>query len=126
MDAALTPSNGTPSALIVSAVRFVGECLAEVLERDHGFLVRGACETLAHALETAQAVYPEIILLDAAFPGGVETVRCLRTSLPKSRIVAIGLAETEEDILAWAEAGIAGYIPNTAPLRELGALLRQI
>src|SRR5580704_7733341 len=119
------PSSTAIGAVILSEIRFLRECLAEILGRDPGLRIQGVCATLAHALETAQAVRPQIILLDAAFPEGTATARGLRAAVPSSQIVVIAIAETEENILAWAEAGIAGYVPNTASLQELTALLHQ-
>ena len=114
------------TAVIVSQVRFLRECLTEVLGRDPHVQLQGACATLADTLEAAQAGRPEIILLDAAFPGGGAMIRHLHSAVPESRVVAIAVAETEENILAWAEAGIAGYIPNTASLQDLTSLLKEI
>jgi DNA-binding NarL/FixJ family response regulator len=113
-------------AIIVSEVRFFRECLAEILGRDVSLRVQGTCATLADALEAAQAARPDIILLDSAFPGGSAVPRHLRSSVPEAQIIAIAVAETSENILAWAEAGIAGYVPNTASLQELISQLKQI
>lgn len=113
-------------AIIVSEVRFFRECLAEFLGRDAGLQVQGTCATLADALETAQAVRPNIILLDSAFPGGCSAISHLRSSVPETQVIAIAVAETVENILAWAEAGIAGYVPNTASLQDLTSQLKQI
>lgn len=113
-------------AIIVSEVRFLRECLAEILDRDPDLQVHGTSPSAAHTFETAQAVRPELILLDAAFPRGCELIRQLRSLVPETQVVAIAVAETEENILAWAEAGIAGYVPNTASLEDFTSLLKQI
>jgi len=34
--------------------------------------------------------------------------------------------ETEENVIAWAQVGVAGYVPSTAALGELTTLLRDI
>ena len=34
--------------------------------------------------------------------------------------------ETEENVIAWAQVGVAGYVPSTAALEELTTLLRDI
>jgi two-component system, NarL family, nitrate/nitrite response regulator NarL len=112
--------------VIVSEVRFLRECLAEILGRDPDLQVQGAYATLRQTLDATQAVRPEIMLLDAAFPGGCAVVRHVHFVFPETRVVAIAVAETEENILAWAEAGIAGYIPNTASLQDLTSLLKEI
>jgi DNA-binding NarL/FixJ family response regulator len=114
------------SALIVSEVRFLRESLAEILTRSAGIRVCGQSDTLAHALAIAQARRPEIVLLDVAFPGGVQAAMALSTALPEARVVALAIAETEENVLTWAEAGIAGYVPNTASVDDLVSLIGQI
>jgi DNA-binding NarL/FixJ family response regulator len=50
----------------------------------------------------------------------------LSATLPEARVVVLAIAETEENVLAWAEAGIAGYVPNTASVSDLTSLIGQI
>ncbi len=112
--------------LVISQVRFLRECLAEMLTRDPAVRLHEGCATPGHALAAATAVRPAMVLLDGGFPGGLALAAQLRTALPAAKIVAIALPETEDVILAWAEAGITGYVSNTTSLSELSALLRQI
>jgi DNA-binding NarL/FixJ family response regulator len=42
------------------------------------------------------------------------------------RVVVFALSETVESVLAWAEAGVAGYIPCTAGASDLCALVDDI
>lgn len=119
-------SDAVIGTVIVSEIRFLRECLSEVLARDPGVAVHGVCSSFAEALDTTREFRPEIVLLDAAFPDGLKLVRGLRCSLHQTQFVAIAVVESDETILAWAEAGIAGYVPNTASLQELTSLLKQI
>jgi DNA-binding NarL/FixJ family response regulator len=112
--------------LIVSDVRFLRESLAEILGRAPGIHVCGQSATLAHALEAATTLRPKIVLLDVAFPGGTETAARLSAALPDAGIIALAITETAETVLAWAAAGIAGYVPNTASVDDLVALVEQI
>jgi DNA-binding NarL/FixJ family response regulator len=41
-------------------------------------------------------------------------------------LIVLGVSETEADVLSWAEAGIAGYIPNTASIENLISMIDQI
>jgi DNA-binding NarL/FixJ family response regulator len=43
--------------------------------------------------------------------------------MPQLQTVVIALAETSDNVTAWAEVGVAGYIPQTAGLREVGPIL---
>jgi DNA-binding NarL/FixJ family response regulator len=114
-----------PTALIVSEVCFLRESLAEILTRA-GIVICGQSATLPLALASAQAQQPEIVLLDVAFSGGVAAAMQLAEALPDTSVVALAIAETEENVLAWAQAGIAGYVPNTASVDDLVALIGQI
>jgi two-component system nitrate/nitrite response regulator NarL len=113
-------------AIVVSQVRLYCDCLVEMLARDPIVQVRAGCATLEHALAAAATLRPGMVLLDASFPDGTGAAAQLRTVLPAARIVAVAVAETEETILSWAEAGITGYVPDTMSLSELPSLLRQI
>jgi two-component system, NarL family, nitrate/nitrite response regulator NarL len=117
---------GSFGALIVSEVRFLRESLAEILAQASGIEVRGQSATLADALAAAEALRPAIVLLDAAFPGGMGAVARLSAVALRANVVVLAIAETEENVLAWAEAGIAGYVPNTASVSELVSLIGQI
>jgi len=78
------------------------------------------------ALAVAEAMRPWIVFLDVAFAGGTGTAARLCAAVPGVRLVALGIKETEEDVLAWAEAGVVGYVPNTASGDDLVALVGQI
>ncbi len=70
-------SNAPASALVISEVRFLRESLAKILNHAEGIHVCRESGTLAEALAIAQAQQPEIVLLDVAFPGGVQTAKML-------------------------------------------------
>jgi DNA-binding NarL/FixJ family response regulator len=108
---------------IISGVRFLRDSLAEILGRVPALHICGEAAGLTEAVTAAR---PDIFLLDAAIPGGTQTARKLAEAAPGTRIIVIGVGETVEKILAWAEAGIAGYVPNTASIDELILLIGQI
>jgi two-component system, NarL family, nitrate/nitrite response regulator NarL len=114
------------SALIISEVRFLRDSLAEILSRMLGIRVCEQVGTLPDAMASAETLRPELVLLDVAFPGGAQTAMQLRFALPEANVIALGVYETEQNVIAWAEAGVAGYVPNTASVDELVALIGQI
>jgi len=111
---------------IVSGLRFLRDSLAEILGRVPALHVCGEAASLAEARATLTSARPDIFLLDAGIPGGTAAARHLAEAAPGSRIIVIGVGETAENVLAWAEAGIAGYVPNTASIDELILLIGQI
>jgi two-component system, NarL family, nitrate/nitrite response regulator NarL len=50
----------------------------------------------------------------------------LRQLVPSAQIVALALSEIEADVIAWAEAGVCGYVPRSIALSELADFLGKI
>jgi DNA-binding NarL/FixJ family response regulator len=111
---------------VVSGVRFLREGFAEILERDPLVSVVRLCANLSEAVALSPALEADVVLLDATVPDGAAAVRRALDITPGMRIVAFAVRETEEDIIAWAEAGVTGYIPSTAALADLARLVLDI
>jgi two-component system nitrate/nitrite response regulator NarL len=111
---------------IVSEVRFLREGLAEFLERDPSISVVGLCADLAEVVGLSPPPQADLVLVDAALRDGVGAARRTRQVKRDIRIVAYAVRETKEDVIAWAEAGVTGYIPDTAPLADLARLILDI
>ena len=112
--------------LIVSELRFLRDSLTDILTRLLQIRVCKQAATLADAIASVEIMRPELILLDVAFPGGAQTAVRLCAAIPEADVIVLGVNETEENVLAWAEAGVAGYVPNTASVDDLVALIGQI
>jgi DNA-binding NarL/FixJ family response regulator len=125
-------SLGTPNSsvarytLVISTIRFLRESLVEILGRTPETRRCEEAATLDSALEFAQSTPLSVILLDGAFPGGTRTAMRIRAAAPDAKLIVLWISETEEDVIAWAEAGIAGYVPNTASVDSLIALIAEI
>jgi two-component system nitrate/nitrite response regulator NarL len=120
-------ANDAPrSLLILSDIRFLREGLATVLARDGAFVIAGIAAELGEALPAAAARPPPLILVDAALPDGLGAVARLRQFAPSAQIVVLALTETEADVIAWAEAGVCGYVPRSTGLAELAGFLGKI
>jgi DNA-binding NarL/FixJ family response regulator len=111
---------------VVSGVRFLREVLAEILERDPLVSVVGLCSDLIEAVAMRPTLQADVVLVDATIPEGPNTVKRALDIAPGMRIVACAVRETEDDIVAWAKAGVIGYIPNTAALGDLVRLVIDI
>jgi DNA-binding NarL/FixJ family response regulator len=62
---------------------------------------------------------PDIVLLDASIFDGLAFVRSIHLMAPHVLVVVLALTETAENVVAWAEAGVVGYIPKTAGLADV-------
>jgi len=119
-----TQPNDSPIRIsIISAVRFLRESLAEVLPREGTLAISGIAADPQSAIKDLAGNQPDIVLLDEALPGGPAAVARIRDVAPQSLVVVFAVAETADEVIAWAEAGAAGYIPKTAGLADIGPLL---
>ncbi len=112
--------------VVVSEVRFLREGLAELLERDPSISVAGLCADLAEVVALSVPPRADVVLVDATLRDGVAAARWARHVKPDVRIIAFAVRETKEDVIAWAEAGVIGYVPDTAPLADLARLVMDI
>jgi two-component system, NarL family, nitrate/nitrite response regulator NarL len=115
-----------PLLLIVSEIRLFSEGLAEALGRHSPLSVVGHCMAAREALAKLADLPLDIVLLDASMPGGLALVGQARKLAPKVSVVVLALNETTETVVAWGEAGAAGYIPKTTGLADVVSILLDI
>jgi DNA-binding NarL/FixJ family response regulator len=111
---------------IVSDIRFLRESLAAALAREGALEVVGAFANTEDALSYSALATPDIILLDEALPNGLSAVARIRQVAPTILPVVIAVTEVPEQVIAWGEAGVAGYIPRTCGVAEIFPLLVDI
>ncbi|BBY19350.1 response regulator transcription factor [Mycolicibacterium litorale] len=96
------------------------------------FVVRGASKlavawnltTLCAALSEAT---PEIVLVNMGSRESVQLLRFVRETCPAAKVIVVGIPDDDEcQIIACAEAGVAGYHMRAESLDELFALIRRV
>lgn len=112
--------------LILSDTRFLAEGLAQALERDDKVSMCWSCIDFQDALAKISEVRPDIVLLDAALQWGTDAVGCIHGISRYLKVVVFAVTETSDNVIAWAKAGVAGYIPRTAALTDVASLLASI
>ena len=112
--------------VIVSEVRFRREILVEFLDRDASVLVVGQCADLAEVVVLSPPLRADVVLVDADLRDGAAAARRTRQIKPDIRLIAYAVRETKEDVIAWAEAGVIGYVPNTVASTDLVRLIVDI
>jgi two-component system, NarL family, nitrate/nitrite response regulator NarL len=115
----------TMRVLVVSDVRVVQEGVLSVLsQRDEVDVVSTA--DMQHARDDSARLRPDVVLFDATREESLEFARDLAASVPCTKVVAFGVKETEEGILALAAAGTAGYIRDSAASGDLVRVLERL
>jgi DNA-binding NarL/FixJ family response regulator len=77
------------SVLIVDDGPLIRQKLCEMLIRDGDFDICGEAENGRKAIEKAQQLRPDLIIMDLSMPGmnGLEAVRALKESIPSTPII---------------------------------------
>ncbi len=105
--------------LIVGDNRLYREGLARVLNENPRTHVVGMAQSRSEALAAAAAMRPEVVLLDMVMADALATARHLIEAAPGLKVVALGVAEIESEVVACAEAGIASYVTRDGTLDDL-------
>jgi two-component system nitrate/nitrite response regulator NarL len=109
--------------LIVASIRLYREGLAQLIHANGEFTVVGTESTGREAMERLDETTPDVVLVDMDIPDLGDTSAAFVTRSPRIPLVAIGIAESESEVLACAEMGIAGYVSRESSITELAAAL---
>lgn len=110
--------------VIISSIRLYRDGLAEVLSQQDGITVAGTIGYPPAGLDGLAELGPDVVLVDLGTPEGLAILRQVVQWNPRVRVVALGLPETESNVIACAEAGAAGYVPREATLEDLVVAIR--
>jgi DNA-binding NarL/FixJ family response regulator len=80
-------------------------------------------DTSSAAIEHAVALAPDAIILDLLAACSLELAKSLSVRLPAAKIVAFAVRDSDREVLACAEAGIAAFVPPEASQADLLAAL---
>jgi two-component system, NarL family, nitrate/nitrite response regulator NarL len=69
---------------------------------------------------------PEVALVDGAMRTSLADVRSIRARWPAARVIVLSVSDFEGDVLRFAEAGVAGYLPADASRGDLIAAIQSV
>lgn len=104
--------------------------ISSLLDERPDLQVVGGVSDGLEAVETAQALQPDLILMDIGLPGinGIEAARRIRTLVPNARIIFLTQESSPEMIREAKSLGASGYVlkieAETHLLRAVDAVLQ--
>ena len=106
----------------------VRQGLRQLCEGLGGFTVVGEAENGAQAVALAQALHPDVILMDIVMPDvdGVEAIRQIMRETPGARMIALTMYRQEQYMLDAIRAGVRGYLLKTVDAEELIASIEAV
>jgi two-component system, NarL family, response regulator LiaR len=112
--------------LLVDDHAVVREGLRNFLALQDGLEIVGEACDGAEAIEQAQRLEPDVILMDLVMPGldGIGAMRQLRIRAPDSRVIVLTSFLDDERVLPAIQAGAAGYLLKNVEPSELARAIR--
>lgn len=115
---ATEPPSRPVRGMVAAAVRLYRDGLAQSLST--ALLVVAVTSDTPSTLREAARLTPDVLLLDASMPGALALVNAMAESAPATRVVAFAVDDgLEAEVLACAEAGVAGWVGRDASAEEV-------
>lgn len=101
---------------------------AELLRREPDLEIVGEADTGQQAIELAQTLKPDIVVMDVRMPllSGIKATQQIRETLPSVQVLVLTAYDDDQYIFSLLQAGASGYLLKTAPVSELVKAIRQV
>jgi two-component system, NarL family, response regulator LiaR len=116
---------GPIRVLLVDDHAVVRKGLRALFEREPGIEVAGEADSGEQAVQVADRLRPDVVLMDLEMPGmgGVEATRRITEHRPATKVVVLTSHASEEDVFPALKAGALGYLlKHSAPDDVLRAI----
>ncbi|HEC21642.1 MAG TPA: response regulator transcription factor [Chloroflexi bacterium] len=116
------------TVLLVEDHHLVREGLRALLEEQGGFEIVGQAQDGHQALELAEKLRPDVVVMDITMPNlnGLEATVRLRGMLPSSRVIILSQHRREEYVAQALLSGADGYLVKDAVADELALAIRAV
>ena len=112
--------------LVACKIRLYRDSIVRMLNKQDGISASCACTIEDGLLTDYDAAMPDVVLLDAGMNGGLAMARRLTQARRQARILGFGVDDVALEVIACAEAGLMGYVPCHASIRELADAVRRV
>lgn len=105
----------------------LSQCLRLCLECE-GFEIVGQAEDGQRAVQLAEALCPNVAILDLAMPllNGLDATRQIRAVSPQTKTIVLTMYVEDHYVLEAVQAGVRGYVLKTQPVGELVQAIREV
>jgi two-component system NarL family response regulator len=102
--------------------------LRTFLELQEDIEVVGEAADGHQALERAQELMPDVVLMDVRMPrrSGIEATREIRDALPHVRVLMLTVSDEEADLYEAIKAGASGYLLKEVSTDEVPEAIRSV
>jgi len=114
--------------LVVDDQGIVRKGVRALLAEVEGMEVVGEASNGIEAVERAEAIRPDVILMDLVMPemDGIEAIRRIVARLPQTRILALTSFTADDKVFPAINAGALGYLLKDSEPDDLITAIRQV
>ena len=114
--------------LIVDDHEIVRKGIRALLATKRDIQVVGEASDGAEAVNQAQALHPDVILMDLMMPkmNGIEATRQITAGQPSARVLVLTSFAADEQVFPAIKAGALGYLLKDSGPQELVQAIRQV
>lgn len=112
--------------LLVCRVRLYSDAIKEKLAGEPDIDLVGIVGVGDDVIAGLTSAAPDVVLLDTGTPGALAMAGRLMRERPLIRILGFGVDDVPHEVVACAEAGLAGYVPCTASIADLVSAVRRV
>jgi DNA-binding NarL/FixJ family response regulator len=104
------------------------EGLATAIGSLDGVEVVGQAASGAEAVDAAQRLAPDVVLMDLHMPevNGIEATRQIAETAPSTAVLVLTMLEDDESVFAAMRAGARGYLVKGAERRDIARALEAV
>jgi DNA-binding NarL/FixJ family response regulator len=102
--------------------------MRQTLDHEADFDIVGEAEDARDAFSMAVEMTPDIVLLDLSLPapGGIDATQRIKREVPSTGIIALAVAEDEDQLFEAIKAGAAAFILKDINPDDLVTIIRRV
>ena len=113
-------------AFLICRVRLYCDVIADRLACEPGIALIGIANPEDNLVAEIETAVPDVVLLDTSPRDALAVAAHLIRERPQTRILGFGVSDVPEEVVACAEAGLSGYVPCTASIKDLISAARRV
>ena len=114
--------------LLIEDNRILREGITAMINEQDDVEVAAASDGKDNTLSKTRSVRPHVVLMDLGLDSqnSLNVVQSVKKEFPGVKIIGMGLAPTQSDIMEFVQAGAEGFILKTATVAEMIETIRAV
>jgi DNA-binding NarL/FixJ family response regulator len=124
----MSEANTPIRVMIVDDQTLMREGLSTLIGLEDGLSVVGLASDGRQAVEMANRLRPDVILMDVRMPhlDGISATREIKHTHPEIQVIILTTFDDDEYVFSGLRAGALGYLLKNTPAHELAAAIRKV